>query len=150
MKSVEHTGTFELTVGVEKLFPLFSPEAERFWVPGWDYQNLMGTTVLSEDYVFLTDSRSHGVPETVWLVKRFDPNAYHVEFYKVEPGNKVGVVKVRCEELASDRTRVEVSYKYTALSGSGEQFIDAFTGEAFGDFIGAWPELLSNYLASKS
>ena len=56
MKSIEHTRTFEMDLPVSTLFPLFSPEGETHWVPGWDYQNLMGTTELSEDYVFLTSS----------------------------------------------------------------------------------------------
>jgi len=37
---------------IEELFPLFSPEGETYWVPDWDYENVMGTTELSEDYVF--------------------------------------------------------------------------------------------------
>ena len=54
MKSVEHTLAFELQQPVSEVFPLFSPEGEKHWVPGWGYQNVMGTTELSEDYVFLT------------------------------------------------------------------------------------------------
>jgi len=41
-----------MACSIGKLFPLFSPEGEKYWVPDWDYVNLMGTTELSEDYVF--------------------------------------------------------------------------------------------------
>jgi hypothetical protein len=31
---------------IEILFPLFSAEGEKLWVPGWDYENVMGTREL--------------------------------------------------------------------------------------------------------
>ena len=60
MKSICHTKSFEVDAAIATLFPLFSPEGERQWVPGWEYQNVMGTTELSEDYIFLTQAHDHG------------------------------------------------------------------------------------------
>jgi len=54
MKSISHTKAFTMFVPIAKLFPLFTPEGEKEWVPGWDYENVMGTSELFEDYVFLT------------------------------------------------------------------------------------------------
>jgi hypothetical protein len=51
MQSVGHTITFEMAVPIARLFPLFSPEGERHWVPGWDYENVMGHTELAEAFV---------------------------------------------------------------------------------------------------
>jgi len=150
MKSVEHTKTFEMALPVSTLFPLFSPEGERKWVPGWDYQDLMGTTELSEDYVFLTTSHDHGTTDAIWLVKRYDQKAHLVEFYKVEPEDKVGVVRVKCTELTAERSEVEVTYKYMALSAAGESFVSGFTSTIYEEFIQEWQTLLSNYFASKA
>ncbi len=36
MKSISHTKAFEMALPVAELFPLFSPEGEKYWVPGWD------------------------------------------------------------------------------------------------------------------
>ena len=149
MKSVEHTLAFELQQPVSEVFPLFSPEGEKYWVPGWDYQNVMGTTELFEDYVFLTKSHDHGSTEAIWLVKRFNPETHTVEFYKVEPDDKMGLVRVRCLALDAERTKVEVTYKYIALSNKGEDFVSGFTAEAYKDFIERWQSLLSQYFASK-
>ena len=44
MTTVSHTTTFEIAARIDELFPLFSPEGEKLWVPGWDYENVMGTT----------------------------------------------------------------------------------------------------------
>lgn len=71
MRSVEHTKSFELSVPVEELFPMFSPAGEKLWVPGWDYTNVMGTPELAEDYVFLTESDDHGTAEVIGVVKAF-------------------------------------------------------------------------------
>ncbi len=48
-----------------EVFPLFSPEGEKAWVPGRDYENVMGTTELAEDYVFTTRSHDHAATTAV-------------------------------------------------------------------------------------
>ena len=123
MKSVSHTGCFEMAACADDLFPLFHPEAEKGWAPGWDYENVMGTTELSEDYVFLTKSHDHGTADAIWIVKKYDPESHFVQFYKIEPSDKIGVVTVKCTELEAERTQVEVTYKYVAFSATGELFV---------------------------
>jgi hypothetical protein len=44
MTKVNHTASFEINQPVSVLFPLFSPEREKLWVSGWDYENIMGGT----------------------------------------------------------------------------------------------------------
>ena len=118
-------------------------------MPGWDYENIMGTNELSEDYVFLTKSHDHAGAEAIWLVKKYQPEAPCVEFYKVEPGDKVGIVKVCCEALADQNTQVAVTYRYIALSETGEDFISGFTAEAYEEFITEWQRLLAEYFVAK-
>ena len=149
MKSVEHTKMFDMDFPVAEIFPLFSPEGERLWVPGWSHQNLMASTVLSEDYVFLTKAHDHASTEAIGVVKRYDPAIHLIEFYKVEPNQKVGMVKVRCMALDDERTKVEVTYKYLALSADGEAFIAGFSAPTYDEFIGEWQTLLTDYLASR-
>ena len=148
MKSISRTKAFEMPFPVEDLFPLFSAEGEKRWVPGWDYENLMGTTELSEDYVFLTRSHDHGTKEAIWIVKRYDPGSHFVQYYKIEPEDKIAVVTVKCAGLEAARTEVQVTYKYTALSKAGESFVSEFTEAVYEDFIGEWQRLLLNYFES--
>jgi hypothetical protein len=149
MKSISHTKTFEMVCPIAELFPLFSPEGEKCWVPDWDYENVMGTTELSEDYVFLTKTHDHGSTNAIWVVKRYDPESRFVQFYKVEPEDKIGIVTVNCTELEAERTRVQVTYKYIALSAKGEMFIVGFNQSEYEKFIDEWQTLLSNYFESK-
>jgi len=137
-----------MAVPVAELFPLFSPEGEKHWVPGWDYDNVMGTTELCEDYVFVTKSHHHRMTEAIWLTKKYHPQAGLVEFYKIEPGEKIGVVTVQCKERGAEKTSVEVTYKYMALAASGERFVAEFTAAAYAEFIGEWQTLLEDYFAS--
>jgi hypothetical protein len=148
MKSISHTKSFEMAAPIADLFSLFSPEGEKYWVPDWDYENVMGTTELSEDYVFLTKTQDHGTTDAIWIVKNHDPKSHFVQFYKIEPDDKIGVVTVKCSELEAERTKVQVTYKYIALSATGEKFVSEFSESVYEEFIGEWQTLLSDYFKS--
>lgn len=145
MYSVEHTADFKLSQPVEQVFPLFTPEGEKLWAPGWDYINILETTEISEDYVFLTAAHNHASTHAIWLVKRYLPERWRVEYYRVEPGDKVGAVSVKCEQNQDLSTRVEVTYKYTPLSEKGQVFVENFTAEQYAQFIAGWQTQLEAY-----
>ena len=150
MKSISHTKSFTLDFPISKLFPLFSPEGEKLWVPGWDYKNVMGKTDLCEDYIFLTKTHDHVSSDAIWIVKAYNPESHFVQYYKIEPEYKVGVVTVQCAELGPAKTKVQVTYKYQALSKTGEEFIAGFSEKVYEEFIGEWQRLLTNYIQSNS
>ena len=149
MSSVKHSEKFRIDQPIETLFPLFSAEGEKLWVPGWDYENIMGSNDLHEDYIFLTKNHDHASTDAIWLVKRYDPEFFLVQFYKIEPGDKVGVIIVQCVQIDKCLTEVEVTYEYTGLSEKGNEFIDTFTSVQYKEFIGEWNSLLINYFQSK-
>jgi hypothetical protein len=72
-----------------------------------------------------------------------------VQFYKIEPEDKIGVVTVKCSELEAERTKVKVTYKYIPLSPTGENFVSEFNESVYEKFIDEWQTLLSNYFRSK-
>jgi hypothetical protein len=148
MKSVSHTKAFEITQPVEKMFPLFTPEGEKLWVPDWDYKNIMGTTELCENYVFLTRTHEHKNSDAIWIVKKYDPDLHYVQYYKIEPVDKIGVVTVECSKVGEARTRIEVTYKYVALSSAGEESLSAFSYKAYEAYIYNWKKLLIDYFQS--
>ena len=150
MKSVMHTRSFELDAPVDEVFPLFSPEGEKLWAPGWEYRNIEGTTELAEDYVFLTAGHDHRTADAIWVVKAYDPGSHLVQFYKIEPGHKIGVVTVKCSAQTASRTTVQVTYKYKALSAAGEAFVEDFSESRYAAFIDEWRSLLSDYFERKA
>ena len=149
MSSVKHSKKFKISQPIEVLFPLFSAEGEKLWVPGWDYENVMGSNDLHEDYIFLTQNHDHASSKAIWLVKRYDPNAHFIQFYKVEPDDKVGIISVQCLQIDESETEVEVTYHYIRISEKGDEFIKQFTSEEYTKFIGEWEKLLLIYFESK-
>ena len=149
MSSVKHSEKFRIDQPIETLFPLFSAEGEKLWVPGWDYENIMDSIDIHEDYIFLTKNHDHASTDAIWLVKRYDPESFLVQFYKVEPEDKVGVITVQCIQIDKRLTEVEVTYEYTGLSEKGDEFVDGFTSTQYKEFIGEWNSLLVSYFQSK-
>ena len=49
VRTIEICKTFRINQPIETLFPLFSAEGEKLWVPEWDYENIMGSNDLHED-----------------------------------------------------------------------------------------------------
>ena len=140
-----HSEEFVIGKDIEIVFPLFSPEGEKRWAPGWDYTNVLGSKNMQADYVFLTDSHDHRATTAIWIVADYDPVKHYVSYYKVEPGDKVGKIVVQCFEQNPGYTLVKVSYKYIGLSHLGNQFIAGFTKEAYKEFIDEWHSLINAY-----
>lgn len=149
MSTIKHTADFTIDQPIDALFPLFSAEGEKLWVPEWDYENIMGSNDLHEDYIFLTKNHDHASTDAIWLVKRYEPENSLVQFYKVEPEDKVGIITVQCKKLDECLTQVEVSYEYIGLSERGNAFIEGFTSTEYEAFIKEWNHLLVNYFQSK-
>ncbi len=146
MKFVSHSASFTIDAPVDLLFPLFSPEGEKKWVPGWDYINVMDSVELKEDYIFLTQNHDHSAADAIWIVKKYLPEQHLVAYYKIEPGQKAGLVTVKCTALENGKTNIRVSYSYQALSAEGENFIREFTSKVYTEFIAEWEVMLNRYL----
>lgn len=145
MSRIKHSASFAIPQAIEVLFPLFSAEGEKAWVPGWDYINLMGSNELHEDYVFLTTNHDHASADAIWIVKEYDPTNYRVKFYKVEPEQKLGIIEVKCISEGDYKTRVQVTYEYIGLSENGNKFVAGFTTDDYQVFITEWENLLLKY-----
>ena len=96
--------------------------------------------------VFLTKNHDHASMDAIWLVKKYERASYLVQFYKVEPEDKVGIVTVQCLKKAEALTHVQVSYEYIALTEKGRRFIESFSHDVYEKFISEWEDLLANYL----
>ena len=149
-KSISHTAEFRISQPAQTIFPLFTPEGERLWAPGWDYENIMGTKKLHEDYIFLTRTHDHAANEAIWIVKEYEPEACRVQYYKIEPHEKVGIIEVHCGPSRSRSSKVQVTYKYIGLSESGNRFVERFTKKDYNAFIEEWKRLIEAYFAKQA
>lgn len=131
---------------VDDVFPLFSPQGERQWVPGWDPEVLHPSgNDWREGQVFRTLEE---MGEAVWVITRLDQAQHRVEYYRVEPGRYVAHIAVRCEELPNQRTQVSTAYSFVGLSEIGNQDIASMTQEAYKVKMSRWSEWINQHLGN--
>lgn len=168
-RHVTFEGGFEVGAPAEDVFPLFSPEGERAWVPGWDPELLYPPGVTWErGLVFRTagfgsapapppapsdppaSSASPAAPapasptgEEIWVVTRLDLENRQVEYHRVEPGRCVARIEVRCRPLGPRATAVAVAYTFVGLSADGNAMIAALTDADYRAKMRAWRDRLA-------
>jgi hypothetical protein len=131
---------------VDRVFPLFTPIGETYWVDGWDPEFIYpesGET--REGMVFRT---SHGGEETLWSCLAWEPGRHHVRYARVTPGSRFGFVEVNCLERSADQTEASVRYTLTALSAEGASQLSDLTAEAYQRMIDEWRTRIGLWLAS--
>lgn len=138
---------FEIEKPITRVFPLFTAEGEKLWAPGWDYVQIFGDTNVNEDDVFLTQTHDHAAADAIWIVKKYDSQNHFVQYYKVEPGEKIGLISVTCEKIDDTKTKVIVEYCYTALSSAGKNFLLNFSEKNYSEFIAEWKTLIDAYFS---
>jgi hypothetical protein len=133
---VERSGIVHLEMTPEEALPLFTPEGERAWVPGWEPEPLHAVegSLSRAGAVFRTAAAGE---ETLWITLRVDPAVGEADYVRITPGNRLGTVHVRCRR-AAEGTDVEMTYRLTALSPAGEAALAAMTPEAFADELAGW------------
>jgi hypothetical protein len=137
---VEHTGDFVLPLPLAEAFPLFTPEGERAYLPGWEPEYLHPTEPsAAAGTVFRT--RADG-EETLWLILEHDPAAGVATYGRFTPGSRLGRVRVQCVAEGVHRTRVSVSYVLTATSAHGNEALEGLDAAAFAAKLDGWREAI--------
>ena len=145
MSTSKNKASFHIHQPAEELFPLFSAEGEKLWIPDFDYINIMGSTEMHEDYIFLTPHQ----PQDIWLVKRYEPSSYFVQFYMVEPYDLVGIITVQCKPETAAMTEVEVTYEFIGLSEAGDDYVKGRTPEGLKAYMEKWRVWLEGYFEAQ-
>jgi hypothetical protein len=128
------THTIEIAAPVERVFPMFTPEGERVWVPNWAPRFVPASAEPSRPgSVFWTD---HDGENTVWMVVGLDQNDRRARYVRHTPGSRIAMVDVVCATGGAG-TRVTVSYDVTGLSDDGDRAIRAMEG-GFAAAISDW------------
>jgi len=130
------------------VFPLFSPEGEKLWVPGWAPEYVHpdpAETKWAEGQIFRTREE---VGEAIWLVTRLDRARHRVEYHRVEPGRYVAHIAVHCRPFPIGGTDVSTAYSFIGLSETGNGEIDAMTQQAYDAKMSRWTEWIARHLES--
>jgi hypothetical protein len=136
----------EITIDapIADVFPLFTPAGEELWVEGWKPDYLHPDSGETRRGMIFTTGQ--GAERTIWSVADYDPERHVARYVRVTPASRFGYVDIACEPAGTTRTRVRVAYTYTALTESGNGFIERFTEESYRQMIEEWRELIGAYL----
>ena len=136
--------SFHLDAPRSQVFPLFTAQGERAWVPGWNPEILSGAE--ERGSVFRTQN-GHG-QEAIWIVTEYKPLEGRVSYASTALGSHIGLVDVACAEPAAGGTDVSVRYTLTALSEAGRAFVRKFleTGH-YSRMIDEWRAATADALA---
>jgi hypothetical protein len=146
-KRIGHSHQITLNHVPETIFPLFTPEGEKKWAAGWDFEWIFTPRgELEENLLFTTAAHDHGQGGAIWIISRYEPTEHFVEYQRIEPGVKIGRIRVRCRVDEPGKTLATIEYIYTALSERGNEFIEHFTAPHYLVFIGEWEKAINDYL----
>lgn len=145
-KRIIHSYSQNLAGPPEMVFPLLCPVREFDWTPDWDPVKVISNSGIAEqDCMFITQAEPE---DAVWIVTKHDPEAFHVEMYKVTPGHTVAKLEIALSHAAGNTTRADVSYEYTALTQAGEKFLQEFTSDWYENFMQEWEDALNHFLTT--
>ena len=131
----------------ENVFRLLCPVREAEWLDGWRYRMLYAASGLVEEgAVFSTPSA--GEDDTVWIVTRYDPKKYEIDFARFTPKSRTCLLRIAVTSKDEHRSYVDVSYAYTGITPAGNDFIDRFTEEAFLEAVSFWEKSMNHFLTT--
>jgi hypothetical protein len=127
------------------VFPLLCPVREAEWLDGWRCHMIFSASGLVEEgAVFSTPSE--GEADTVWIVTRHDPKAHRVEFARFTHASKTCILKIDVTPKGKSHSYVHISYTYSGIAPSGNDFIEKFTEKAFLESVTFWEKSMNYFL----
>ncbi len=146
-RHVQHSYTIQLGAPADQSFPLFTPTGEAQWAPGWSPHFLYPTSgETAVGTTFITHSLVPDGSDTYWMLSAFDPAQHHLTYARITPNALMGLVDIRCVDVAPDASRATVSYTFTSLGVAGDAFLDQFTAHHYQQEMLAWERAINHYL----
>jgi hypothetical protein len=132
---IELSGRVGVAAPPADAFRFFTPKGERLWVPDWEPEYLHPPDgALAEGLVFRT---RHGGELTLWLVSRCDRGAGAIEYVRVTPESRIGMVSVQLSQAGRAATEATIAYRLTSLSPAGDRTLETFARE-FSGMLADW------------
>jgi Polyketide cyclase / dehydrase and lipid transport len=135
------SATIHLHAPPGRIFPLFTPEGERLWVPGWSPRYLWPADGAAQvGMTFLTE---HEGRESTWIVADFDAGRRAV-YTRVTAGLSAVRIEVRCEP-DGDGTAATIRYDYVGLTPDGNASIEQMTEARYAEWMDEWEREINAY-----
>jgi hypothetical protein len=135
-QQISRSAEFNLACSAEEAFPMFSPEGERTWVPGWNPQPIFPDAIeFSRDTVF---RQGNGGEEAIWTIVDVDLESHCAEYVKVAPASHAAHIVVKVQPINSQNCRVSVTYAVTAFGIEGTSLLEAFSESSYAEKMRNW------------
>lgn len=129
----------------EKVFPLLCPVREKDWLDGWEYKMIWSESGFAEEgCVFSTPH--HGKSETTWIVTKYDPINFQIEFVRFTPAENVARIFINLEANGSGSTDAFIKYEYTALNREQIEYLETGLQKDFQSSMHWWEKAINHYL----
>lgn len=143
------SSTIHLAAAPAVVFPLFTPQGERAWVPDWDPHNIYPHSGEAElDGVFAT-AHVEDAP-TIWTIVEYAPDRGRIAYVRVAPASHVAHITVDCREALPDATEATISYVFTGLSEAGNAYVARHSEDHYRHWLLEWQAAINAYLARGS
>lgn len=148
VQRITRTATFTIQGEITAVFPLFGPIREKEWATGWNPEIIYSDhPEVEEHMIFKTKGNHVDEPEYLWIVTRYEPEAYLIE-YTVSTHNRVWFITVQCESFSLE-TIVTVTYSYTSLNRLGHDRNQEMVDHMFAQNLNDWKEAIDHYLINE-
>jgi len=143
---ISKTATIILNGNIKDVFLLFDAFEERKWESDWDLILIYpDTEVIDEGTTFKTEGREHGEGEFLWIVSKFQPENYLIQ-YLVSTPNRYWTITVKCKPLENNKTKAEVTYSFTGLNEKGNEINKSSLERMYAHNLKDWEEAINYYL----
>ena len=96
-KRIVNKVTFRVKAPPAQVFPLLCPVREYDWIDGWDCTMIYTESGIAEkDCLFQTVLDGH--EPVIWIVSRYEPNNFLIEFINICPNLYVEKLKISLED----------------------------------------------------
>jgi hypothetical protein len=119
---VVNSFTFEIAAPMEKVAPLFAPEAERSWA-GEHWNPVFAYPQPGRDVEGAVFTVKHGPVTSVWVNTVFNIESGRMQYVAVFPDKFAMTVDVQVTPLTATRTAIKVTYTRTALDPASNDHV---------------------------
>jgi hypothetical protein len=145
-KRVVFEHSFGLNAPPADIFPLLCPVREYDWIEHWECAMVYSDSGVAEDNcIFLTHMWSDN---EVWVVSRYEPENFAIEFVVTRFPNMVMKLDIRIEDGGAGRSKLHWRRTFTGLSEDGNAFIAEFSEEKQLEQLKVIEASLAHYLSS--
>jgi len=145
-KTLTRTFLQHLSASPAVVFPLMSPAGEEKWAYGWNPEFIsQGAESGAAGTIFRIHNEEEG-EDSIWFLREWDREAWKGEYIIYYSASRLTVLRFILKSDGPDRCQALIAYTWTALTPSGNRFIEQHSGPYFEQYMKLWEASLNHYL----